>query len=95
MTYIFCYDFPSGKPGDRRRARLAKRLEALGLRVQYSVFELQLPPEKLPRVIESLSEILDISEDSLRIYPVCASCQEKAIRLGVQAPCEHGKLMVW
>lgn len=95
MTYLFCYDFPSTPAGDLRRARLARRLEGLGLRVQYSVFELELSPERLPLVTAALSEILIPEEDSLRIYGLCAACREKALILGREATCEHGPLLIW
>ncbi len=32
MIYLFCYDFPSTLGGDRRRAKIARRLTGLGLR---------------------------------------------------------------
>ena len=95
VTYLFCYDFPASPGGDRRRARLARRLEGLGLRVQYSIFEVQLPPEKLPGVLEMMRGIIDHDTDSLRVYPLCASCLEKSFRLGLEAPCEHGNLLIW
>lgn len=95
MTYLFCYDFPSSPGGDRRRARVARRLEGLGLRVQYSVFELELSPEKLPLILTDLSEIILPEEDSLRIYCLCANCREKAVNLGKEATCEHGTLLIW
>lgn len=95
MIYLFCYDFPSNPGGDRRRARVARRLENLGLRVQYSVFEIEMPPEKLPLVLSSLEEILMLEEDSLRIYPLCSTCNQKTIRFGPDAPCEHELLLQW
>ena len=95
ITYLFCYDFPSNSGGDRRRARLARRLVGLGLRVQYSVFELELPPEKLSLTLANLSDILLPEEDSLRVYCLCASCRSKAVFLGREAPCEHGPLLIW
>ena len=95
MIYLFCYDFPSTPGGDRRRAKFARRLTGLGLRVQYSVFEIVMPPEKLPLLIATLTEILLPEEDNLRIYGLCATCREKAIQLGREAPCEHGPLLIW
>jgi len=95
MFYLVTYDLPSSPGGDRRRARLAKRLAGLGLRVQFSVFELELAPEKLPAVAMELESLLDLKEDSLRIYPFCGTCREKMVRLGTEAPCEHGPLLIW
>jgi CRISPR-associated protein Cas2 len=95
MIYLFCYDFPSSREGDRRRAKLARRLEGLGLRVQYSVFELELDPEKLPDILTMFGDLIHSEQDSLRVYPLCATCNGKRVRLGVDAPCEHGALLVW
>jgi hypothetical protein len=54
MFYLVTYDIPSSGSGDRRRTQLAKRLEGFGLRVQYSVFEIEISPERLPAIIEEL-----------------------------------------
>ena len=95
MTYLISYDIPSSKAGDKRRSRLAKRLEAYGLRVQYSLFEAELPPERLPALLAELTELIDEAEDSLRVYPMCAACSKRAARIGIEAPCEHGPLLIW
>lgn len=95
MVYLISYDLPSTAEGNRRRNRIAKRLEGLGLRVQYSVFELELSPEKLPSVVADLENLIDPKEDSVRIYPFCASCRDRVQRVGVAAPCEYEGVLVW
>jgi CRISPR-associated protein Cas2 len=95
MLYLISYDIPSDKPGDRRRARLAKFLLGRGLRVQWSVFEVMLSPERLPALIEELEELIDPDADSVRIYPLCAACTGRVNRLGVEAVVEREGLLVW
>jgi len=95
MLYLVTYDMPSSPAGDRRRARLARYLEGLGLRVQMSVFELELPPLRLPVVCAEIENRIDSAEDSVRIYPLCGTCSAKVARLGSQAPVEHAALIIW
>lgn len=95
MLHLISYDIPSNPAGDRRRARLARRLEGLGLRVQHSVFEVDIDPLKLPGVCRLLSECIDAAEDSVRIYPICGTCNAKVTQLGVPAILERDDLFVW
>jgi CRISPR-associated protein Cas2 len=95
MRHLISYDIPSTPGGDRRRARIARYLEGLGLRVQFSLFELELPPERLPAVVAHLESLHDPSEDSIRVYPICSACSDRSHRLGMEAPCEHGPLLIW
>lgn len=73
---------------DRRRARLARFLETQGHRVQDSVFELLATADELSAVLKGAQhrERFDRATDSLRVYPLCASCLGKAMVLGAGAP---------
>ena len=95
MLYIISYDIPSTPEGQRRRNKIAKALEGVGLRVQYSVFELQIDPTKLPAFLGKLNDLMDAETDSLRVYTCCAACASQTLRLGASAPCEHTELLVW
>lgn len=95
MLHIVSYDIPSTPQGDRRRSRLARYLEGIGLRVQMSVFELDINPEKLDSICAAIEERLNTDEDSVRIYPICGTCNGKLVRLGKSAPLERGTLMIW
>lgn len=59
--YLIAYDVPD----DRRRTRLAKRLESYGDRVQYSVFISDVKPAKLVRLRSAIKDIIDTDEDSV------------------------------
>ncbi len=76
MRYLVTYDIPD----DKRRTKLAKMLEDFGDRVQYSVFECILDKEHLHRMIAGINNIIIEKEDSVRVYPLCASC-EKDIKI--------------
>lgn len=61
--YLLAYDIPS----DRRRDCVAKRLQAYGDRVQYSVFVVDASPVRLQRLRLGLEALLDLGEDSVLI----------------------------
>lgn len=82
MRYLICYDSPDQK----RRARVAKLLEERGFRVQWSVFECQLTPALLASLRREIATVIDVVEDSVRLYPVCESCSRGITSLGLPDP---------
>jgi len=78
MFYLVSYDIPN----DRRRTRLAKALKDYGDRVQYSVFECILDNRLLEGMKKKISDLIDESEDSVRIYDLCAGCEKNIVILG-------------
>ena len=68
---IVCYDIAD----PRRLNRVAKTLEAVGVRVQKSVFECGLTPDALPALRLRLRRLIDPSEDHILIAPVCMRCR--------------------
>ncbi len=72
MFYLVSYDIPD----DRRRIRLAKTLKDYGGRVQYSVFECLLTQELFDKMIERIEAIILEAEDSVRVYGLCANCEQ-------------------
>ena len=71
--YVLAYDIAN----DRRRARIAKASEAVGERVQGSVFEAYLTSGELEKLLKKTSKVMDVKFDSLRIYCLCESCKVK------------------
>ena len=70
--YVVTYDIPD----DKRRIRVAHRLEQAGLRVQASVFEVAIPRNQdLHRLREDLACLTE-PEDDLRLYRLCRDCRE-------------------
>ena len=65
--YIISYDIADSK----RLQRLARRLEKLAMRIQYSVFYApSVSQEKLFDIIETVNDIIDQEEDDVRIYTI-------------------------
>ena len=71
--YVLAYDIAD----DKRRARIAKLCESLAERVQGSVFEAYLTPQELEKLVKRARKLMKESEDSLRIYALCAGCRGK------------------
>jgi CRISPR-associated protein Cas2 len=69
MLVVVSYDVSTGKAEGRRRlSRIAKECVNFGQRVQKSVFECVLGPDKWAELRHRLLEIYDSEEDSLRFY---------------------------
>lgn len=66
LFYVVAYDIPD----NRRRKKVADLLEGYGTRVQYSVFECFLSGVKFKELKKRLKKIFNLSEDSLRFYPL-------------------------
>jgi CRISPR-associated protein Cas2 len=66
---LVCYDVSTEtKQGRRRLRRVAKACEAVGQRVQQSVFECRVDRMKYEEFERTLLEEIDQTEDCLRIY---------------------------
>ena len=65
VTYNAATDTAKGR---RRLRRVARVCEAFGQRVQKSVSECIVSPAEMERLKGRLSEVIDESEDSLRLY---------------------------
>lgn len=73
--YAIAYDIPD----DNRRVKLANLLKSYGERVQFSVFECYLDERLLDDLRTRARRLLDLGQDSLRIYPV----KDEVLILGV------------
>ena len=69
MLVIACYDVNTeDKAGRRRLRRVAKVCEAVGQRVQNSVFECQVNLMQLEELERNLLVEIDAGKDNLRLY---------------------------
>lgn len=66
MLYVVAYDIPN----DKRRKKVSDLLEGYGKRVQYSVFECVLTQTKYDELRSRLKKQVELSEDSVRFYPL-------------------------
>jgi len=81
---LVAYDIPD----DRRRKGVAKALAQVGRRVQYSVFLVHRgTPEE---IAATLTPLIVVGEDNVRIHPLCSACEGKALLLGRAAEPAHG-----
>jgi len=78
MLITVAYDIPD----DRRRTKLAEHLENFGKRVQLSVFECLLEEKQIERMKAGIVRLVDEAEDTVRIYRLCASCEERVEIVG-------------
>ena len=79
MRYVVAYDICEPK----RLRRVAKVCEDYGLRIQKSVFELQVHKPMLEEMMGRLKEEIKPTEDSIISIPFCAACATQRIELGI------------
>lgn len=75
---VISYDLPS----NRRRYKVMKTLEGVGMRVQYSVFECRLKPREIDDLRRRLKKLIVDQEDSIRFYFLGAEDVKRIERLG-------------
>jgi len=90
VLILVSYDIPD----DRRRTRLAHALKDFGQRVQYSVFECLLEEEQVVRLRERVAKLTDPTEDSVRIYRLCANCEARVEIQGLGKVTEDPEILV-
>lgn len=59
---------------DKRRLHLSKVLLDYGYRVQYSLFEAEVPRKEFDEMLKRIKKIVDGTGDSVRIYHICSTC---------------------
>ena len=80
--YVVAYDIPD----DKRRTKIHKILLGYGKWTQYSLFECFLTRQQLLLLGSRLEEHLIDAQDSVRFYPLCASCVSKVQTVGGSPP---------
>lgn len=78
MLIAVAYDIPD----DRRRTKLAEHLKNFGKRVQLSVFECLLEEKQAERMKAGIVRLVEAEEDTVRIYRLCVTCEERVEILG-------------
>jgi CRISPR-associated protein Cas2 len=64
---------------DRRRSRVVKILEKLGVRVNYSVFECMITDSQFEKLQTQISEKMNVKEDQVVYYTICVNCYTKIV----------------
>lgn len=88
MFLLITYDVSTReeKAGARRLRRVAKACTSYGIRVQKSVFEMQLGQKEWVELKARLLTEIDPEQDSLRIYFIDQSGKDKIEHYGAQMP---------
>jgi CRISPR-associated protein Cas2 len=83
--YVIAYDIPD----DRRRTKVHQILLGFGKWTQYSLFECFLSRKELVVLRSKLADHLVEQQDSVRFYPLCASCVKRVETVGGPPPEEE------
>lgn len=88
MFLLITYDVSTveEKAGARRLRRVAKACTSYGVRVQKSVFEMQLGQKEWVELKTRLLREIDPELDSLRVYYIDQSSKDKIEHHGVLTP---------
>ncbi len=88
MFLVITYDVSTRdeKAGSRRLRRVAKACTSYGVRVQKSVFEMQLGQKEWVELKARLLDEIDASQDSLRVYHLENAAPGKIEHFGVKTP---------
>ncbi|MEG0021134.1 MAG: CRISPR-associated endonuclease Cas2, partial [Oscillospiraceae bacterium] len=78
MMLVISYDVKTTESdGVKRLRHVAKLCESYGVRVQNSVFELCVDPAQLVTLKAALSRVIDMEQDSVRIYRLGSNWKSK------------------
>lgn len=88
MFLVITYDVSTRdeKAGARRLRRVAKACTSYGIRVQKSVFEMQLGRKEWVELKDRLLSEINPHQDSLRVYCLDQTGKDKIEHYGIQAP---------
>lgn len=78
MRYVISYDIEDNKI----RTKLSKLLVGYGVRVQYSVFECEIPEKRFQKLYENIFRLTEGVEGSVRFYSICKNCENKIVTIG-------------
>lgn len=92
MMLVVAYDVDTTtQAGEKRLRKVAQLCERYGSRVQNSVFEVLLTPAQLVEFKSGLTKTIDIKSDSIRIYRIGSTYQNKIEVLGKSTRIEIGE----
>ena len=96
MIVVLCYDIKTDKEdGAKRLRQVAETCEQYGIRVQNSVFELDILPGDFEQLKIKLNKIIDKDSDSVRIYRLGKNVSNKITVLGNKNRIELGESLIF
>jgi len=81
MNILLTYDISDSK----KRLKIVNLLNEFGIRVNYSVFELDIKESILKNLLEKIDELSD-KNDSIRVYYFCKDSIEKSYKVKKNKP---------
>ncbi|RMG41429.1 MAG: CRISPR-associated endonuclease Cas2 [Candidatus Dadabacteria bacterium] len=67
----------------RRLTKVAKVMEDYGVRVQKSIFEVELKRRIFNEMKRRIERIIDAEQDSVKYYPLCSKCRNTLDVIGL------------
>ena len=90
MYVLVSYDIVDNK----MRTKTAKTMEDYGRRVQKSVFECRIDEGRYVEMKEKLESLIDMEQDSVRYYVICARCVQRIEVSGIGTVTEDEQLVI-
>jgi len=78
MRMIVAYDIAD----PRRLQRVAKIVKDYGVRVQKSVFEVEVSETVLAKMRKRVEKVIDFAQDEVKYFPLCGQCGGLYVSLG-------------
>jgi CRISPR-associated endonuclease Cas2 len=91
MHWIVAYDVAK----DLARTRVARSLERAGLRVQKSVFLVDLPPREVRQLLAKVKRLVDSNTDQVDAWPLAANWDAHHVHLNAVASTAIRPTIVW
>ncbi len=80
--YLVAYDISNNK----RRKKLAEKLENYGVRINLSVFECTFTPAQLKEITKFIKNNINRKTDTVKIYYLSQKCYTKSFTIGKKTP---------
>ncbi len=91
MYWVIAYDVSS----NRRRSQVARRLERAGLRVQKSVFVVELSQPDLRELVRELEALVDPDTDQVAAWALSQGRVGQQIEAGFPGGPEFQQTVIW
>jgi CRISPR-associated protein Cas2 len=91
MYWVIAYDVSS----NRRRTQVARRLERAGLRVQKSVFVVELSHRDLRDLVRQLGALIDPDTDQVAAWALSQGSVVEQIEAGFPGGPEFQQTVIW
>ena len=96
MMLVVTYDVDtSDSAGQKRLRKVAKICERHGMRVQNSVFEVLVDAAQLVVLKQELGKAIDMEQDSVRVYRLGNSYENRIESMGRKPLVEAGSALIF